>query len=401
MTASSLRLVGFTIIAVLMAILIYITLSSRTSAPITASKPAATAEQMQRPAPLVPPAKVVPAPPPQVAAPSSPAPSAGEELLVPDTLQRGVSRIENTISSLRTESLGWTLQEWLTFGLLASVFVLVFAAILFKSRRFWFGAGVAVVAAAVFLILPPTHLEELLKNATGNPFAGLQDWAATWGWRGWTIFVLLLIALLAAWQKPSVAMAFLVIAAAIVLVPETIAADFVKAIKKAADEISIGTWQSLSVFLPVALAVILTVWAFVLLFQRQYKGAAGALVSAVAVLVLLPPLLGTGSFPSLFGSSVQTASTAYDQKCDRKIHQDVVITRGGRNINPNPHHCGVRWVVKSGAVEFPGNPFGTQHAGGQNGDTRTGTTSRVIATTETAVIDYQLCPGTYRSPGWC
>ncbi len=99
---------------------------------------------------------------------------------------------------------------------------------------------------------------------------------------------------------------------------------------------------------------------------------------------------------------VQT--NVYREKCGTGvIYENVLVTQNEMEINPHPHHCNPRWVVLKGTMKPVGtSTFGQQVPGGAVGDVRDGLTRAVVATTTAETrINYQICPATHRSPGWC
>ena len=127
-----------------------------------------------------------------------------------------------------------------------------------------------------------------------------------------------------------------------------------------------------------------------------YWGGSYALSGPTGEVKAPPPVYTAGR--------VNPIKTVYEDKCDRKIHENVPVTGTPMTINRYPHHCGVRWLVRKGAMKplGPMVPFGEQRPADASGDTRDGMISQVVATTSAETrIDYQLCPATHRSPGLC
>lgn len=139
--------------------------------------------------------------------------------------------------------------------------------------------------------------------------------------------------------------------------------------------------------------------------RRAVAIGVGSVVGTIAFLLVTFWVGSWVSSPATVTNvNTNQQQTLYQQKCgDGKIKENVRVTTAALQINPNPHHCGIRWIVKSGTVQFVGSsvPFGNQTAGSTTGDTRDGMASAVVAIGGNAIIDYQLCPATHRAPGWC
>lgn len=100
-------------------------------------------------------------------------------------------------------------------------------------------------------------------------------------------------------------------------------------------------------------------------------------------------------------ASAAPKSTSDPVGCDRVI-RSVAVGHSPREVNPGGH-CALTYLVTEGTVKFTGPlvPVGQQTAGKQPNAALPGIMTHVVATTSLAKLDYQLCPPSHHSPGWC
>lgn len=139
--------------------------------------------------------------------------------------------------------------------------------------------------------------------------------------------------------------------------------------------------------------------------RKQLKETARSIpmwVGGSVIFLLLTLWVGSWAYSGT--SSEVSGDLLPNGSCNRTIHRNVALTATPLLINANPYQCGVRWVVTKGAMRLvgPAVPFSEQRPSSINGETKNGAISHFVATTAGDTrVDYQLCPVTHTTPGWC